>query len=412
MAFDGPSRVSYILKRYPRYSETFIVNEIIAHERVGLKIDIFALKHSEDQHFQDILAKVQAPVRYVPTEGDRYKSFWSVMKACRESLPNFWSSLQGVSDEDGDEVYQAMIIALEATKKGTQHLHAHFASKAATVTRIASRLAGIPYTLTAHAKDIFHEAIILNRVKANLEGAATVITVSDFNVDYLQRVYGIDKMKIRRIYNGLDLSRFHFLSPKDRPSRIVAVGRLVEKKGFPDLIEACALLAQRNVNFECSIIGDGLLESQLRQRIENSGLEEKVRLVGPLPQSEVIQRVQGASVLAAPCVVATDEDKDGLPTVLIEAMALGTPCVSTNVTGIPEIVIDGKTGLTVSQRDPPGLASALETLLNQPALRSNLARRARDHIEKEFDISRNSVQMRDIFQRACREDPRILEGVR
>jgi colanic acid/amylovoran biosynthesis glycosyltransferase len=405
-------RVGYILKRYPRYSETFIVNEIIAHERAGLAIDIYSLRYPEDQHFQDIIAQVQAPVRYVPSDGARSNSFWSMVRICQQCLPRFWSSLEAASNEDGRDVYQAMIIASEATKKETKHFHAHFASKAATIARIASRFMGISYTLTAHAKDIFQEDLALTEVQANLAGAATVITVSDFNVDYLQRTYGVDRMKIRRIYNGLDLDRFPFETPEERPPAIVAVGRLVEKKGFSDLIEACSLLGERKVVFDCSIIGTGPLESELRGQIESLCLQKKVKLLGPLPQKEVIRCVQGAAVMAVPCIVASDEDKDGLPTVLIEAMALGTPCVSTDVTGIPEIVIDGETGLTVPQHDPPRLASALDVLLTQPGLRTKLSGRARKLIEDEFDISHNSIDVKNVFQEAYQAKTEILQGIR
>jgi colanic acid/amylovoran biosynthesis glycosyltransferase len=401
MSADSIMRVGYILKRYPRYSETFIVNEIIAHEQAGLAVDIYSLRYPEDQHFQNILGRVQAPVRYVSSDGARSHSFWNIMGMCQQSLPYFWSSLEEARAEEARDVYQAMIVALEATEKGTQHLHAHFASKAATIARIASRFMGTAYTLTAHAKDIFQEDIVFDEVLGNLDAAAAVITVSDFNVDYLQRHYGLDIRKIRRIYNGLDLERFPYKTPRERSPTIVAVGRLVEKKGFSDLIEACALLGQRKTVFDCSIIGAGPMEGELRRKIEDLCLQGEVRLLGSLPQYEVIERVQGAAVMAAPCVVASDEDKDGLPTVLIEAMALGTPCVSTDVTGIPEILVDGETGLTVTQHDVSGLASALEAFLTQPDLRSGISRRARKLVEEKFDIGRNSIEMRSVFMAAC-----------
>lgn len=411
MSNNGLERVGYILKRYPRYSETFIVNEIIAHEQSGLMVDIYSLKYPEDQHFQDIIARVQAPVRYIPSDVNRSSSLWSLINTCYESLPNFWSSLEAARNEDIRDVYQAMIIALEATRKGTHHFHAHFASKAATVARLASRFAGISYTVTAHAKDIFQQDISLEEVRTNLACAATVITVSDYNVNFLHQTYGIDKTKIRRIYNGLNLIRFPYKRPEDRPPAIISVGRLVEKKGFSELVKACSLLAQRNVVFDCSIIGTGLLESELQGQVEFLGLQEKVRLLGPLPQNEVIKRIQTSAVMAAPCVVASDKDKDGLPTVLIEAMALGTPCVSTDVTGIPEIVIDRETGLTVPQHDPFRLASALEKLLAFSSLRCELSWRARNLVEEKFDITRNSIEVRSVFQNAYQAKTKILPGV-
>jgi glycosyltransferase involved in cell wall biosynthesis len=180
----------------------------------------------------------------------------------------------------------------------------------------------------------------------------------------------------------------------------VAVGRLVEKKGFAYLIEACGILAKRGRHFGCQIIGPGLLEPDLRSQIERLNLQARVELIGPRPQSEVFKYIQGAAVLAAPCVVGTDGNRDGLPTVLLEAMALGTPCVSTDVTGIPEVLHDGETGLMVSQHDPDALASAIERLLVDPALRVRLSTRARRLIETEFDIHRNTAHLRTIFEMA------------
>ncbi|MBE0480632.1 MAG: glycosyltransferase family 4 protein [Dehalococcoidia bacterium] len=404
-------RVGYILKRYPRYSETFVVNEIIAHEKAGLEIDIFSLRYPEDQHFQDIISRVQAPVRYVQADEGKSNSFWNLLKKGQGCLPYFWSSLQSAISSEGRDVYQAMVIAMEVKEKSIQHLHAHFASKAATIARLASGMAGISYSVTAHAKDIFHEDISFDEVQSNLAEAAYVITVSDFNVKYLREVYGIDGDKVRRIYNGLDLTRFPYRTPKDRPPAIIAVGRLVEKKGFSDLVEACNLLSQRRIDYECLIIGAGPLESELQRQIEGACLQERVTLLGPRPQNEVIQRIQGSAAMAAPCIIAGDRDKDGLPTVLVEAMALGTPCVSTDVTGIPEIVVEGKTGLVVPQRDPSHLADALEALLTQPGLRTRLSDRARKLIEEEFDIDRNTEQVRAVFREAWRAGARILQEV-
>src|SRR5262249_30826288 len=162
--------------------------------------------------------------------------------------------------------------------------------------------------------------------------------------EYLRAAYGAAAGHVQRIYNGLDLERFPFEVPRDRPARIISVGRLIEKKGFGDLIEACGMLARRGRPFHCQIIGTGELKSDLRAPIERLRLQDQVELLGARPQLEVIQHVRSAAVFAAPCVVGQDGNRDGLPTVLLEAMALGTPCVSTDVTGIPEVVRDGETG--------------------------------------------------------------------
>jgi glycosyltransferase involved in cell wall biosynthesis len=271
---------------------------------------------------------------------------------------------------------------------------------ATSEARLAAHFAGVPYTFTAHAKDIFHESVRKDDLRRKLEDAAGVVTVSGYNVEYLSEISDAARTKINRIYNGLHLDQFPYTSPQERAPLIVGVGRLVEKKGFCDLVYACAMLARKGIDFRCLIIGAGEEEGKLRETIERLGLTGTVELMGPKPQCEVKQYVSSAAVFAAPCVVGSDGNRDGLPTVLLEAMALGTPCISTDVTGIPEVLRDGKTGLMVPQHNPAKLAEAIERLLNDPQLRVNIARSARRLIEDEFSIDRNSVRIRALFEQA------------
>jgi glycosyltransferase involved in cell wall biosynthesis len=398
-------RIGYVVKRYPRYSETFIVNEILAHEAAGLEIAIFSLRPPNDPRFQEAISRVRAPVTYLPTGGGRSTELWSALEAAGRSLPEFWGKLSLARGEDPSDVAQAVHLACEARRLGVFHLHAHFATVATTVARLAARFAEVSYTFTAHAKDIFHESVSAEDLRRKISGAAAVITVSDFTASFLRGIDGSVPSRVERLYNGLPLARFPFEDPLGRPPGIVAVGRLIEKKGFTDLVDACGLLAERGREFSCCIIGGGPLEEELRRRIHKLGLGSLVELAGPQPLPEVVARVRSASVLAAPCVVGSDGNRDGMPTVLLEAMALGTPCVSTDVTGIPEIVRDGETGLTVPQRDPRALAAAIERLFASPALRRELAFRARRLIEEEFDIRRNAARLRQIFATAIGADP-------
>ena len=392
-----PARVGYVLKRYPRYSETFIVNEILAHERAGLEIEIFALRPPVDSHFQGAIARVRAPVTYLLAEGKKILDFWAAIEEASEVVPGLWTALETARGEDPYDVFRAVMLAREVRLKGITHLHAHFATSATTVARLASHFTGLPYTFTAHAKDIFHESVRTEDLRRKLSDAASVITVSDYNLAYLREKYGTAAERVQRIYNGLELEEFPYVAPDDRPPSIVSVGRLIEKKGFDDLIEACGILAQRNCHFNCQIIGSGPLEADLRARIERLGLDSKVQMLGPRSQSEVIKHVQDAAIFAAPCVVGTDGNRDGLPTVLLEAMALGTPCISTDVTGIPEVLHDGETGLMVPQHDAVALADAMERTLADSALRVQLATKARQLIETEFDIHRNAARLRPLF---------------
>ncbi len=234
-------KIGYVVKRYPRYSETFIVNEILAHEAAGMELEIFSVLPPEDGHFQDVISRVRAPVTYLPSKGLKVAEFWSVLEEAGQTFPDGWDSLEVARGEDVRYVYQAMVLAREARLRAISHLHAHFATAATTVTRLAARFAGLPYTFTAHAKDIFHESVRPADLRRKLADATVAVTVSDYNLAHLRESYGFAARHVRRIYNGLDLERFPYRSPRDRPPRIVGVGRLVEKKGFVDLIEACAI---------------------------------------------------------------------------------------------------------------------------------------------------------------------------
>jgi glycosyltransferase involved in cell wall biosynthesis len=409
MLVREPFRVGYVVKRYPRYSETFIVREILAHERAGLVIEIYSMRPGNDTHFQDLIARVRAPVRrlYLSADGLRpdglstsslpAAQFWKRLAETAEVLPQTWSFVEEMRDEEVRDVYQALLLARETHLRNIGHLHAPFASDVATVARLAARLAGISFSFTARAKDIFHESVEPADLRQKLRDASGVITISDFHLAWLQQTFGALADGVQRIYNGLDLDEYPFTSPHARSPRIVAIGRLVEKKGFGDLIEACALLAGGQKRFHCRIIGAGVLDAELRAQIERLGLHEQVELAGPLPQMEVIREIQAAAVLAAPCVVAGDGDRDGLPNVIQEALALGTPVISTDVTGIPEVIRDGETGLQVPQRNPQALAVALERLLVDSDLRVDLASAGRRLMEAEFDIYANAARRRAIF---------------
>ncbi len=403
---DG-RRVGYVVKRYPRLAETFILNEILAHEAAGLELEIFSLRSPIDGCFHHDLARVKAQVTYVPGPSVKAEEFWPTVGRAHDTLADAETIFEVCHGESAGDVYQAILLAEAVRERGVCHLHAHFATVATSVARLAARLAGIPYTFTAHAKDIYDNSVDENQLRRKLRDAATVVTVSDYNVEYLRERFGADAATVQRVYNGLDLQDFTYCPPHDRPALVVGVGRLVDKKGFKDLIDACAVLTSRGRDYQCEIIGHGVLHAQLAEQLSRLGLGDRVRLLGPLPRSEVIERVRRAALLATPCVVSEHGNRDGLPTVLLEAMALGTPCISTAVTGIPELVRNGETGLIAEQHDPASLADEIERLLDDPALRVRLAANARRVIEAEFDIHRNTPVLRAIFAAASAREPRV-----
>ena len=390
-------RVGYVTKVYPRFSETFIVNEILAHESAGLTIDIFSLRRPQDTHFQNAISQVRAPVTYLPDGALKAEAFWDALRAA-SVLPGAEAGMVAAQTASAADTSAALVLAHLVRQRGIVHLHAHFASSATTVARIGAAFADITYSFTAHAKDIFHESVCQNDLERKLADAAATITVSDFNLKYLQRTFGAASARVRHVNNGLDLERFPCQLPAGRRRRVLAVGRLVEKKGFATLIEACALLRDRGVTLDCELIGGGELEGALRTQIDRLGLHPQVALSGPKPQADVVRAIAGASVLATPCVVGSDGNRDGLPTVLLEAMALGTPCISTDVTGIPEVIEHDRTGLIVPQHDAGQLAAAIERLLDDDALQRRLATAARRQIETKFDSRHTASELRAIFE--------------
>jgi colanic acid/amylovoran biosynthesis glycosyltransferase len=389
-------KLGYVVKRYPRFSETFVVNEILAHEAAGTDLEIFSLLNTVDTHFQDLLARVRSPVTYLAPEAPRASDLWAALAAEDAERVQAW--LPEAAAVTAREAYASLVLAAAVRARGITHLHAHFATSAATVAGLASRLAEVGFTLTAHAKDIFHEDVDPAGLHRTFGQADAIVTVSDHNVAYLRGVLGRSADGVVRVYNGLDLEAFPFRAPDDRPPVVLAVGRLIEKKGFGDLVDACSELVARGLEFRCRIVGGGPLEASLRERIAALGLAGIVSLPGPLPQRDVIAAMWGAAVFAAPCVVGGNGDRDGMPTVLLEAMALGTPCVATPVTGIPEAIQHEETGLLVPEACPLALADALQRLLEDRDLRLRLAGRARRRMEEEFDVVRNAARLRSLFR--------------
>ncbi|MFQ5946240.1 MAG: glycosyltransferase family 4 protein, partial [Anaerolineae bacterium] len=273
---------------------------------------------------------------------------------------------------------------------------------------------GIPYSFTAHAKDIYHESVDAALLKEKILGARFVITVSEYNRRHLAELAGEDLTgKILRLYNGIDMTRFQpDPSIYREPDLILAVGRLVEKKGFHHLVQACRLLQDRGCPFQCVIVGDGPEHAPLAQQIITLGLQDRVVLVGALSQERVLDTLKRATVMALPCLVSATGDRDGLPTVLLEALAVGLPAISTTLAGIPEIIDHGKTGLLVPPGDPMLLAKAIEEVLANPDLQERLAREGRSKAEEAFNIRKNVLVLGDLFTRSTVGPERLVEPAR
>lgn len=420
---NGPSRagtrlrIGYVLKRFPRLSETFILNEILELERQGVEVEIFSLERPWYEPRHALLSELKAPIAYLPSSSRLDCLTVRVAKGGAEPETRRVEELVSTGSlpiydlMDGMEPKEALVLSLRAWTLGAmaaarqiRHLHAHFCSDATTAALLASRISKIPFSCTAHAKDIYHTYVApeidarIRRLK--LLEAQFVVTVSDYNRSHLVELAGVDAMeKIHCVYNGIDLSRITAPDPSERdPGLILCVARLVEKKGLHDLVEACRLLETAGRPFRCLIVGEGPQREPLERQIAQLRLARRVEVVGALPQEQVLELMRQASMFALPCVVSQSGDRDGLPTVLLEALASGLPIISTTVAGIPEIVDHGQCGLLVPPGAPQTLADAIGILMKDPKLRVRFAQRGRAKAERDFNLATNVGKLKRLFQ--------------
>jgi glycosyltransferase involved in cell wall biosynthesis len=255
---------------------------------------------------------------------------------------------------------------------------------------------GINYSLTVHANDIFVPPNFEIGLPEILSSASAIVAVSDFAANQLRGRFPENAGRVHRIYNGIDCDQFK-RAQFERPPLILSIGRLISKKGFDVLIDACALLRQRGHGFRCEIIGEGPLFEELRGRIHRQDLREHVNLAGPQTQSGIAARLSQATVFALPCRIDPDGAMDNLPTVIMEAMAARLPVVSTDVGGISEMVRDRETGLLVVQSDPAATADALSQLIGDVELAQSFGGKGRTRAEEIFSIEKNVHALREII---------------
>lgn len=405
-------RIGYVVKRFPRLSETFILNELLELERQGVEVTVFSLLRPPDELRHASLDSLRARVVYLPSssagESLQVREMRGGKRPLAESVTDGALDDAVIGKSPADTVTlgcKALSAALLARSLGIGHLHAHFASDATSVAMLAARLTGLGYSFTAHARDIYHTYTEPARDDAaralKIARSSFTVTVSDYNARHLQQVAGPSAAsKVHRLYNGIDLQQFPPVFADREPRTILGVGRLVEKKGFVDLVEACARLQALGRDFECRIIGEGPLREQLESRITALRLNGRVHLLGSMSQERLRDELGRATVFALPCVITGSGDRDGLPTVLLEAQARGLACVSTAVAGIPEIICDGQTGLLCPPGSPEALAVALERLLADVPLRQRIAAEARKAAEQKFSLTTNVGTLKSMFAAA------------
>jgi glycosyltransferase involved in cell wall biosynthesis len=429
--------VAYVLMGFPRVSETFIASEIHRVEQAGVPLRLFVIKPVEEReqgHRHPVLDAIRVTPEYLPDPVELTESlhrwrrrhlrpFLPAIRRCLRSRPRglaraartaFAQSLRdrraplaGPRKIYIKELIQAIALAdrlLDAPD--VRHLHAHFAHGTTTITWLAACITGLPFSFTGHARDIYSTK--LNRrgwLRRKLLAARFVVTCTEANVRHLKAI--APAADVHLVYHGLsaDLTRLLAEPALDAPARnghlrVLGVGRLVAKKGFDVMVDACAELERRGVPFDALIVGQDDRDGEVvRRRIAAHGLDQRVALPGPMGPSELLDEYRRAGVLCMPCRLL-EHDRDGIPNVLVEAMAAGAPVVATPVSGIPELVEDGVNGLLVPPEDPSALADALVRLHTDHALGDRLAAAGRETVRSRFDGERLAGRLAELFRKA------------
>ncbi len=406
--------IAYITQSYPGLTTTFIYREVLALERAGFNITTFAIwkpsknKLSEEsRHLVDNTSYV-FPILWPKFWGEHLYFFLTrpgkyigtalfVLTRPGESFKNRVRTLFHF----GEAVY----LAKEMERRGIKHIHAHFTINAASIALMISRLLGISFSFTAH--NIFFTDRLL--LKEKVREARFISVISEFSRQFLIRLIPDGqkfKHKMHIVHCGV--SPEQFLPPNPKPANpvplILFVAQLVERKGSPILVEACRLLVERGLVFECVIVGDGPEKMLVEQLVQQYHLGEAVKLPGALFQEQLVEYLCRADVFVLPCITASNGDMDGVPVSLMEAMCMEIATVSTKVSGIPELIEDGESGLLVPEKDAVALADALQRLLEDEALRARLGRNGRQKIRHEFDVDANAAQLALLFEKYLEPD--------
>jgi glycosyltransferase involved in cell wall biosynthesis len=421
---NGP--VAYVLKRYPRLTETFIVNEIRAMERLGANLELFSILPPEPPPHHPVVREVVAPLHSLPPGGPAKltalaRAHGAMIKAApfRYMRTAGNAAVWSLTSRSPIAVWKAFVragfVAATCQRRGVRHIHAHFAHGPTGVARFASLMSDIPFSFTAHAKDLYLTPRRVIRERAS--AAEFVATCTAYNERYLRALLGPAARKVELVYHGIDLPLLAFrpsttAAAPDLDERLVlSVGRLVPKKGHDDLIAACALLHASGNRFRCMIVGEGPLRAELASEIARRGLTGVVTLEGAMTHAKLIDLYRRADLFALAPRIAENGDRDGIPNVIAEAMAIGVPVVSTDVSGIPELVRQEKTGLLVPPRDPQALAAALARLLAAPDLAARLAREARALLEQDFNLWATTRKLHALVGcQACNQGRAVAYG--
>ena len=377
---------AYLFARFPSLTQTFCFREVEEMSRQMGAMPIWSLRYPND-FSNDCPAELAARTSYLPRSDELKKIFCKARNMIGQFPFSVIWTVKRWGEKNGKyRLYEAAWLGRELKAQGVTHIHTHFAGIGARTAWWIHQFYGITFSFTGHANDMFCANDDPITFKNLVKSAKFVVTVSDFSRDWLCTLLPEYHAKVFRIYNGMPVSPAHSRLEIERIPLLLSVGRLVEKKGFADLIAACAQLRKNKVKFRCQIIGSGPLEESLLQQVSLLNLNDCIFFSGALPFEEVRRCLREASVFVLPCITEVSGGMDNLPTVILEAMEMSLPVVSTAVAAVPEMVSDGETGFLVQERDPDRLAEKLAELLSSPQLRKTMGDAARKLVEEKFSV--------------------------
>jgi glycosyltransferase involved in cell wall biosynthesis len=380
---------AYLFERFPSFGQTFCYREVAELARQKVTPPVFAIRKPKDEPPQDWDEGIVKRVHYLPEEKELLDDVRRALKKGKLTDDVNAALDQWGRRTDFLRLYQAVYVGLHLQKMAIHHVHAHFAGMAARTAFWISNFFPISFSFTAHANDIFTPRDFEIGLDKLVDTARVIVTETDYAERFLRERFPDRAERIHRIYNGLELAQFRRADFTSTPPLIVAIGRLISKKGFADLLCACRLFMERGKSFRCEIIGEGPLEQELREQIEHLELQSRVEMPGAKPQHEIREYLAAASVFALPSVIDPVGGMDNLPTVIMEAMAAGLPVVSTVIGGISEMVIQNETGILVPAGDIAALAGAIEKVIVDLSFARRLGEGGHQRALELFSIDKN-----------------------
>src|SRR5205809_1782069 len=396
-------RLGYLYSRYPVISQTFCDTEMLALERLGIALEIGSIYPPLTSLRHEHISRLRAPIHYAPPQ--QILRIWEKDAKTTGKWPRELVELHerkyGSSVKAEQRARNALYFADLFTRNGVDHFHVHLANRAAHTAMFLKEISGIPFSVTAHGQDFMKDLGNDDLLREICAAAAFVAAETDYSRELLCQRCPDSAAKIYRVYNGIDLELFpnRLTSAPNTVPRIISVGRLVAFKGFDYLIDACAELARRGLDFTCEIIGDGPVRDDLQTKIDMLNLSPRVNLLGSLSQGAVLEKLQATDIFALASVMDRQGASDIFPTVIIEAMAAARPVVSTRLAGIPESIVHGETGLLVPPGDTMALAQALEQLIQNPELQARYGRAGRARVEQHFRIEHTVAPLLQLLQK-------------